>query len=581
MADLGPSQRDAPTPKGETGQNTEPNTGPNTGSTTGPKTGPEVQTETGPDTRSDHPAESAEPDADTDTDAHTDPRDPEVVAETITAPTTKDELRRARTKARRQAQREALAAGQTEAEAEAAAEAAAAAIVLPQAKGPQPDPDADPDADTNGDDLPHRGRTRQRDPDADTDDGGDDWDDDDLRDRPGKQKRRKKKRGRKEPAPIVIRDVARPARMRSRHWGTILAFLFFAVAPIGGVYYYLWTYAVDQYGSTLGFSVRTEEVESSLDVLGALTGGSNNSSKDTDILYEFVQSQTLVRILDSKLDLRAKWSIPENDPVFAFDPKGTIEDLEFYWSRMVRINYEASTGLMEITVTAFRPEDARDIAQGILDESSKMINDLSAIAREDSTTYARDELDLAEERLRSARLAVTEFRERTQVVDPNAVIQGQNGLLNNLQAQLAETLIEIDLLRETSRESDPRITQAQRKIEVIQARIEEERQKFSGGAGQRVGQGDKSFSEIVSEYENLTVEREFAQQAYVSALSAYNSTLAEARRQSRYLAPHALPSLAERAEYPQRITILGLFTFFNLLLFTIGSLVYYTIRDRR
>ena len=135
-----------------------------------------------------------------------------------------------------------------------------------------------------------------------------------------------------------------------------------------------------------------------------------------------------------------------------------------------------------------------------------MINGLSAIARADATQYARDELQLAEERLRNARTAITAFRERTQVIDPSAVIQGQNGLLNNLQAQLAETLIELDLLRETTRAGDPRVSQAERKVEVIQERIDKEREKFTTRAA-----GDEGFSKIVSEYENLTVEREFAE----------------------------------------------------------------------
>ena len=45
------------------------------------------------------------------------------------------------------------------------------------------------------------------------------------------------------------------------------------------------------------------------------------------------------------------------------------------------------------------------------------------------------------------------------------------GLLNSLQAQLAETLIELDLLGEIASDSDPRVAQAKRKIVVIEKRI--------------------------------------------------------------------------------------------------------------
>ncbi|MCE6966917.1 sugar transporter, partial [Cereibacter sphaeroides] len=87
-----------------------------------------------------------------------------------------------------------------------------------------------------------------------------------------------------------------------------------------------------------------------------------------------------------------------------------IEDLVDYWKRMVRISYDSTTGLIELRVHAFAPKDAQIIAQMILDESTRMINELSAIARADATRYAREELDKAVERLREQRVAVTEFR---------------------------------------------------------------------------------------------------------------------------------------------------------------------------
>ncbi len=393
-------------------------------------------------------------------------------------------------------------------------------------------------------------------------------------------RRKNKRRGRAKDAAattIVVGPVATRSRMRSRHWGVVFSFLVFTALPVAAVHHYLYNYAVDQYYSSVGFSVRTEDAVSSLDVFGILSGSSNASSKDTDILYEFIQSKDLVSQVDQDLDLRSIWSWPEDDPIFVFDAEGTIEDLHAYWARMVRIDYEASTGLIEVGVLAFRPEDAESIALAIFDKSSTMINELSAISRADSTQYARDELELSEERLRAARAALAQYRDQNQLIDPSLVIQGQTGLLTSLQNQLAETLIELDLLRETSRDSDPRIQQAERKVEVIQKRIEQERGKFSDS----VQAGEEGFSTLVSEFENLTVEREFAEQAYLAALSSYDATLAEARRQSRYLAPHARPSLPERSEYPKRITTLGLFASFNFLIWMIGVLIYYTIRDRR
>lgn len=350
------------------------------------------------------------------------------------------------------------------------------------------------------------------------------------------------------------------------------------VAISGG---YLWTRAVDQYASYVGFSVRTEEVGSAIELLGGVTELSGSSSSDTDILYKFLQSQELVANIDAELDLRQIWSKadPAVDPVFAYDPPGTIEDLVAHWERKVAIYYDSGSGLLDLRILAFAPEDARAISTAIFEKSSAMINELSALAREDAIGYARDELDQAVIRLREARVALNAFRNRTQIVDPTIDTQSQMGLLTNLEAQLADALIEVDLLRETTRPGDPRITQGELRVEVIERRIAEERRQMGLGGG---SSDERSvFADLVGEYETLAVDLEFAQQSYVAALAAFDAARNEARRQSRYLAAHVRPTLAEQSKYPERGFLLGLIALFSFLAWSITALIAYSLRDRR
>jgi capsular polysaccharide transport system permease protein len=379
--------------------------------------------------------------------------------------------------------------------------------------------------------------------------------------------------------PVVVRPLAPAAKVRKRHWGLGLAFVLMVLAPVAGASWYLYTRAADQYASTLGFTVRSEEMTSASDLLGGLGSSlGSGTSHDSDILYEYVRSQEIVRRIDQRLDLRAIYSRHhETDPLLSFDPKGSIEDLVDYWDRMLAISYDAGSGLLELRVLAFEPREAQAIAEAIYDESLRTINALSAVAREDATRYAQLDLDQALERLKQAREALTAFRVENQIVDPSADIQGQMGLLNTLQSQLAGALIELDLLRDNTSETDPRLTQAQRRIEVIRARLEEERQKF-GAEGSAPGGG--SYATTISEFERLSVDREFAEQAYTAALSAYDAARAEADRQSRYLASYIQPTLAERSEFPQRELMIGIVALFGFLAWAIGSLVYYSLRDR-
>lgn len=375
------------------------------------------------------------------------------------------------------------------------------------------------------------------------------------------------------------RPVVGPAKLKRRHNIALISFVLAVLLPSLAATLYLYTIAVDQYASKVGFAVRNEETSAASSLLGGLSGITGGSTaQDSDALYEFIQSQQMVEEVDAKLNLRALFSKPERDVVFAFPADGSLEKLVDYWQRIVSIAYDGSTGLIQIQTNAFSAEDAQAVTQAIYEASNRMVHELSAKARDDATRYAREDLATAEDRLQAARQAINDYRSRTQIVDPTASVQGQMGILNQLQSQMAEALIQLDLLRETTRADDPRINDAQLKISVIEKRIAEERQKFGLG-GQGIGSDD--YATVVAEFERLNVDRDFAERSYVAALTALDAAKAEAQRQSRYLAVFISPTLAETAEYPRRALLSALVFLFLSLGWSIIALIYYSVRDRR
>ncbi len=378
--------------------------------------------------------------------------------------------------------------------------------------------------------------------------------------------------------PLVPPTVG-PARRKRRHVFLILSLIWVVLVPIAVSAYYLWGMAADQYASKIAFSVRSEEQSSPIELLGGITDLSGSSSSDTDILYVYLNSQELVAKVNEQVNLAEIWGkvSKDQDPVFAYDPSGTIEDLHRHWDRKVDIIYDSGTQLIEMRFLAFQPDDARAIAVAVLAESTAMINNLSALAREDAVGYAREDLETSLARLRTARQALTLFRNRTQIVDPTIDTQNQMGVLVTLQQQLADALVEGDLLRDTTSAGDARIAQANRRVEVIQNRIDAERQKLGLG---NEGEGGVVFADLVGEYEGLIVDREFAEVAYTTALASFDGAQAEARRQSRYLAAHVQPTLAQKAQYPERLKIILLIALFCTLTWCVLCLVYYSLRDR-
>ena len=148
-------------------------------------------------------------------------------------------------------------------------------------------------------------------------------------------------------APALIESApARPARTRRRHRFLALSFVLLFVVPVTLAAYYLWTFAADQYASNLAFSVRSEEQGSAVELLGGVTELSGSSSADTDILFAYLTSQELVSKVNDRLDLAQIWSkvTVNNDPFFAYDPAGTIEDLLAHQGGRKRKNCSNPTG---------------------------------------------------------------------------------------------------------------------------------------------------------------------------------------------------------------------------------------------
>ncbi len=379
-------------------------------------------------------------------------------------------------------------------------------------------------------------------------------------------------------AEAVLFPVARPAQLRRRHYGLIASFVALVIVPTLAAIAYLYLIAEDQFASTVGLTIRSEETSSASELLGGLsalvTGGNLNSN--APLLVAFVQSPEIVARVDARLDLASHYGDEWwRDPLYRLWPNATIEDKTAFWLRMVRVSFDQGSGAITIEARARTPQMARAITEAIVEEAELMINALNAQARRDAMANAEADLEAALTRLRAAREALAAFRAENMLVDPAADIQGWMGVINNLQQQLAQALIEQDLLLATAQENDPRLRQAQRRIEVIEERLAEERRRLAASTP-----GGVDYPSLIARYESLRVDQEFAEETYRAALTAYDAARSNADRQSLYLATFIRPTLPESAEYPERALLSGLTFGFLTLVWSLLALIYYSLRDR-
>lgn len=378
-----------------------------------------------------------------------------------------------------------------------------------------------------------------------------------------------------------------PLRPRKRKRGrslVILSFVFFVIMPTALVALYYLYIAEDQYVVATRFAVRNSNVVDSSGVLSALgLGIGGGSLGDSYIILEYIHSRQILEKIDSSMNLRQRYERPRRD-FYARLPKDIpFEEFVKYWKSMVDVNLDRTSLIMTVKVYAFTAEDARDISLAILSESERMINEINERAREDALAYAKEEVRKAENRLRKVRQRFLEFRNTTLQVDPTKQVQVQLALIGKLEEQVASLQARLIEVKSYLNEKAPSVISLKNRIIALKRQIKKEKSKLGEGNNKSMIVNefkDSKYSKIISEYESLLVEREFAEKYYLSALSALEQARIIANKQQRYLATFVKPYLPDEALYPKRLRNTFFIFIISVLLWALSLLMMQSIRDR-
>lgn len=372
--------------------------------------------------------------------------------------------------------------------------------------------------------------------------------------------------------------ISGPRPQKRRRRLLVLSFIIAVLIPtILGGYYYNFV-ASDRYTSSAGFAVRGVSAGASIDGIGALTGlaSSGTTTSDSYIILKYLESRDLVEKLEAEIDLAAVYSGQNIDSYSRMGKNLTIEEFVKYWESMIFTTFDSTSGVLTFEVQAFTPEDAKQIAELVLENTQDLVNSLSERARQDSVRFADAEVKRAEERLRKALSDLREFRQSEQSINPAASAQLDMELISTLESRLLEVKARIAALGDSVAIDAPSMIRLRGQAEALEEQIKERTAELGSSVA---GQNGTDISELLAVYEALEVEKTFAEQAYASSLSSLEQARIEADRQQRYLAVYSLPLLAQEAVYPERLLNTLLVIVIAVCFWGISTLIVYSIRD--
>jgi capsular polysaccharide transport system permease protein len=368
----------------------------------------------------------------------------------------------------------------------------------------------------------------------------------------------------------ALEDLGRlpplPRVRRRRSRGLLLSFVLCVLLPTVGAGIYYFSIAADQYVAEFRFAVTESSpmlpgvppttgsaaAATSSPLLGGLAAmvGGSSASLQNYVVIDYLLSRQAVDELERRIGVRALYSGPQSagDPLARFDNGASMEKFVAYWRRMVSATYDPMTGLANANVRAFTPQDARLIADTLVAMSEELVNDIARRPQLDTVRFAEGEVRRAEQRMKDVRSALTEFRYREGIIDPSAPVSGNVDLVKALRGQLIQLQTELASLASQQGNTNAPMAQA------LRARITATRDQLSK-VEKDVAQnrdGNRALTEVVGRYEQLDLERQYAQAMVVSTMQALDQARANASAQHLYLTPYVRPAQPESATYPRR-----------------------------
>lgn len=372
-----------------------------------------------------------------------------------------------------------------------------------------------------------------------------------------------------------------PRRAPRRRWGAVLSFLACVALPLVAVAVYYWDYASPQYEAEFRFSVRDAKAAAvgSKDVGGfaaVMGAAAAPNSLENYMVVEYLTSKDAVETMQSRIDVRSRYSGPAIDWVARFDNRQPIEAFVRYWRRQVDIGYDQVTGIATARVKAFTAEDADLIAKTLVKMAEELIDRIATRPQRDAIKFAAEELKLAEDRLKNISSELTKFRNVEQVIDPQSNVVSSNVLLaQTLRASLAQLQTELASLKKQNLPANAPVNV------VLQSRIKATREQLAAVEAQVGGfrDGANPLSKVVGDYERLDLERQFAQEMVKSTMRALEDARMTAAGKHMYVTVFVPPTLPESATHPKRIQSILIAGLFLLLFWTLGLFFVRSVRE--
>lgn len=346
-----------------------------------------------------------------------------------------------------------------------------------------------------------------------------------------------------------------------------------AATVLVGFYWAVW--ATDRYVSRATVVLESPQIAPpEISFSSLMGGGAGGNTSDLLMLREYLRSTDMLREVTEAMPFRAQYS--ENGDWFSRlrDRDAPMESLHDYYLRQVSVEMDDYAGVLNISVQAYDPGFARDLANLLLEAGEAHMNEMGQRLAEEQVRFLEEQVESVHRRLQARRDALLEFQNREGLVSPTKTVESLSQVIATLEGELAQLRAREKALSSYQSGRSSERVRVRSEIEALREQIDIERDRLARAAGD-------SLNQVSAEYQTLELQAQFAQETYSSALAALENTRIEAARKLKEVSVLQSPMRPEYPVVPESGRNTLIFAIVALIAALIAHMLILIIRDHR
>lgn len=336
---------------------------------------------------------------------------------------------------------------------------------------------------------------------------------------------------------------------------------FFVLLPTLIVGWFFYKVATPMYSTKSEFLILQADNTSGMG--GLLSGTNFATAGDSIAVQSYLESKDAMLRLDRDVGFKSHFSQDWLDPIQRLSPDATNETAYKTYHKNVKIGFDPTEGVIRMEVIAADPAVSVEFANALIAYAEERVNGLSQQKRGDQMNDALGSFENAKFERRQAQEALVNLQQRGAILDPEGVIAGLRGQINNVELQIQDNELQLAALLDNARPNQAKVDGTRgdiRRLNDLLATLNDRMVNAS--------MGENSLAQLTVRIQMAQADLATRDMMLQSALQQVEQTRMEANRQVRYLTTSVIPVPSQSPSYPRKFedTILAFLIFAGIYL---------------